>query len=238
MNKQNLFRVLGIVFFLIGVVLGMMLFGGAAWADFEAAFYGFDKMGGGRLATVKCPILMTTSEVGKIGAKFTNPNDTQIDFMVRADISNRGVFRSERSMLSLKGNEARDVSWNVTSDDITLKNFIFAQISNYPTKKISFRQGTCGIIVLDFPQFTGKQIFTFVMIIILVGIVGGLILCENSTRTKTGKSQEITRAMSGLGVLVLLGLLFSFLGSWILGILFFAACVLAIGVILGFFLAE
>jgi hypothetical protein len=158
MKKQYLFRVLGIIFILIGVVLGMMLFGGAAWADFEAAFYGFDKMGGGRLTTIECPILMTTSEVGKIAATFKNPNDTQIDFMVRADISNRGVFRSERSMLSLKGNESTNVSWDVTSDDITLRNFIFAQISNYPTKKISFRQETCGIMVLDLPQFSGFNI--------------------------------------------------------------------------------
>ena len=45
MNKKYLFRILGMGLFLIGVVLGMVLFGGAAWADLEAAFYGFDADG-------------------------------------------------------------------------------------------------------------------------------------------------------------------------------------------------
>ena len=178
---------------------------------------------------------MTTSDVGTIGATFKNPNDTPINFMVRADISNRGLFRSERSMLSLEGNKSKKVTWNVTSDDIDLRNFIFAQISNYPAQKVPFRQATCGIMVIDLPQFTGKQVFTFAMIVILVGIVGGLMLWEYYGLPLTGKLPEITRAMKTLGVLVLLGMLVSFLGYWMFGIIIFAGAVLAIGVILGFY---
>jgi hypothetical protein len=237
MNKKYFFRILGMCIFLIGVLLGMVLFGGAAWADLEGALYGFDEMGGGRLTTMDCPILLTTSDVGTIGATFKNPNDTQINFMVRADVSNRGLFRSERSMLSLEGHKSKKVSWNVTSDDIDLRNFIFAQISNYPAPKIPFRQATCGIMVLGLPQFTGKQVFTFAITIILVGIAGGLILWEAYGLPLTGKLPEISRAMKTLGVLVLLGMLVSFLGYWVFGILIFAAAVLAIGVILGFLLA-
>jgi hypothetical protein len=37
---------------------------------------------------------------------------------------------------------------------------------------------------------------------------------------------------------VLLGMLVSFLGYWMLGVIFFAAAVLAIGVILGFLLIQ
>jgi hypothetical protein len=238
MNKKYLFRILGTGIFLIGVALGMVLFGGAAWADLEATFYGFDNMGGGRLTTIDCPILMTTSDIGTIGATFKNPNDTPINFMVRADISNRGLFRSERSMLSLEGHKSKKVTWKVTSDDIDLRNFIFAQITNYPAQKIPFRQATCGIMTIDLPQFTGKQVFTFAIIVILVGIAGGLILWETYGFPLTGKLAETTRAMKTLGVLVLLGMLVSFLGYWMLGVIFFAAAVLAIGVILGFLLIQ
>lgn len=238
MNKKYLFRILGMSLFLIGILLGLVLSGAASWADLESTFYGFDEMGDEHLDTVDCPILMTTSDIGSVGATFKNPNDTPINFMVRADISNRGLFRSERMMLSLEGNESKKVTWNVTSDDIDLRNFIFAQISNYPAKKITFRQATCGIVTIDLPQFTGKQIFTFAIIVILVGIVGGLVLWEIYGLPLTGKLTEITRAMKTLGVIVLVGMLVSFLGLWMFGILAIAAAVLAFGVILGFLLAQ
>ena len=238
MNKKYLFRILGMAIFLIGIVLAMVLFGGATWADLEAAFYGFDDMGGGRLAGMECPILLTTSDIGTVGVTFKNPNDTTVSFMVRADISNRGIFRSERSMLSLEGNQSKKVTWNVTSDDIDLRNFIFAQVSNYPAQKIPFRQATCGIMVIDLPQFTGKQVLAFALIVILVGITGGLVLWEIFGAPQSGKLPEISRAMKTLGILVLLGLLFSFMGLWMFGVLLFAGSVLAIGVILGFLLAQ
>jgi hypothetical protein len=238
MNKKHLFRILGMGLFLIGIVLGMALFGGAAWADLEANFYGFADMGGKRLTTIDCPILMTTSDIATIGATFKNPNDTPINFMVRVDISNRGLFRSERLMLSLEGHKSKKVTWNVTSDDIDLRNFIFAEISNYPAQKVPFSQAYCGIIAIDLPQFTGKQIFSFAIIVIIVGIVGGLILWEAYGLPLTVKLSEITRAMRTLGVLVLLGMLVSFLGYWMLGVLLFAGAVLAIGVILGFLLSQ
>jgi len=238
MKSKYLFRILGMGLFLIGVVLGMVLFGGASWADLEGTFYGFEEMGGGRLTTMDCPILMTTSDIGVIGATFKNPNDTSISFMVRVDVSNRGLFRSERSTLSLEGHKSKKVTWNVTSDDIDLRNFIFAQISNYPAQKIPFRQATCGIMVIDLPQFSGKQVFTIAIIVILVGILGGLILWETYGQPITGKLTEISRAMKTLGVLVLVGMLVSFLGYWMFGVIAFAASVLAIGVILGFLLAQ
>ena len=141
-------------------------------------------------------------------------------------------------MLSLEGHKSKKVTWNVTSDDIDLRNFIFAQISNYPAQKIPFRDGTCGIMVIDLPQFSGKQVFTFAIIIIIAGIVGGLVFWETYGEPLAGKLPEVTTAMKTLGVLVLLGMLVSFLGYWMFGILFFAAAVLAIGVVLGFILAQ
>jgi len=237
MKTKNWGRVLGMSLFLVGVVFGMLLFGGAAWADLESTFYGFDELGGGNLNTMDCPILMTSTEVGRVAATFDNPNDIPIQYMVRADISSRGLFRTERSMLSLEGHKSKKIYWNVTSEDIDLRNFIFAQISNYPGQKVPVRQATCGVIVINLPQFTGNQVFTFGMVVILVGILGGLVIWEAYGQPVTGKLPEISRAMKTLGLFVLLGLLFSFLGYWVLSVLLFAASVLAIGVILGFVLS-
>lgn len=237
MKTKYLFRVLGMGLFMVGVVSGLLLFGIASWADLESTFYGFDELGSGRLNTMDCPILITTSDVGRVAATFKNPNDITIQFMIRVDVSNRGVFRTERSMLSLEEHKSKKIFWNVTADDIDLRNFIFAQISNYPAQEIPVRQATCGIVVFDLPQFTGKQVFTFLMIVILVGILGGMVIWETYGQPLSGKLPEISQAMKTLGIFIFLGLLFSFMGYWMLGILLFAASVLAIGVILGFILS-
>lgn len=235
--KKYTFRIIAMVLFLIGVIPGMLIFGGASWADLESVFYGFQDMGGGRLNTLDCPILMTSSDVGTVEATFKNPNDTPISFMVQADISNSGMFRTERSTVNLEGKKSKTISWKVTSQDVDLRNFIFVQISNFPAQKIPFRQATCGIMVLNFPQFSGNQVFPFAMIVILGGIVGGLWIWELYGQPVSGKLPEMTRAMKTLGILVLVGMLVSFWGSWLFGVIIFAASVLAIGVILGFLLA-
>jgi hypothetical protein len=238
MKKKTLLRILGIFLFAIGVVVGMVLFGVSTWADLEAAFYGFGDMGGKRLSTLECPILMTKTEIGSVQAEFKNPNKTPIEFMVRADFSSTSEIRIERSMLTLNAHQSKNVVWHMTSQDIDLGNFIFVQVSNYPANSIPFRQATCGVVVLNMPQFTGSEIFTFAMIVVLGGIVLGLYLWETYSQPLFGKLQDTSRAMKTLGVLVLLGMLVSFQGTWVFGVLLFAASVLAIGVIIGFFLSQ
>ncbi len=92
-------------------------------------------------------------------------------------------------------------------------------------------------MVINLPQFTGAQVFTIAMILVFGGILGGIFFWESLGKPVSGKLPEITRAMKTLGVLVLLGMLFSFMGSWLLGVLLFVASVLAIGAILGYLLA-
>ncbi len=240
MNKKYLSRIVGMFIFLVAVILGMILFGGKAWADLEATFYGFEVMPGGRLPSMHCPIIITSSEQGTVSATFSNPNDTPIDFQVRADISSRGLFRSEPKKIHLEGHKKETASWNVSSADIDLRNFIFVQITNFPAQKIPFRHSTCGIMVLNLNllQLTGKQLFIIAMIVILVGILAGLFIWEKFGQPLAGKLPEITRAMNVLGILVLVGMLFSFAGSWLIAVLIFAISVLAIGVILGFVFAS
>lgn len=238
MKIKYIARIIGMLLFLVGAILGMLLFGFVAWANLEANYYGFEDMGGGHLTSVKCPNILSTSDLGVVGATFNNPSNNPVDFMVRADISNRGVYRQVPKMIHLDPHKSVNVEWNVSSADVNLRNFIFVQIVNFPYTKYGFRQGICGIVVLNIPGLTGSQLFTLVMITILGGILGGIFIWEGSGKPFDGKLPEITRAMKVLGVLVLVGMLFSFAGSWLLAMVTFAISVLAIGVILGFTLAE
>ncbi len=99
-SQKKIMRFLGILFFWIGILLGMALAGGAVWADIEATFYGFEEMGDKSLS-LRCPTFVTDAEPGQFASTFKNPNDKQMELMVRTDVSGHGGIRTERTTVTL-----------------------------------------------------------------------------------------------------------------------------------------
>jgi len=226
-TRRNLSRTLGAIVFFVGILLGMALAGSAAWADFEAQFYGFDHMGREPIRTLRCPVLMTASETGRISASFANGTQRPIQQMVRADFSNFGPARSVRATYSLAPGEKLRVDWAVTSADIDLRWFIFARVYAYPAYPYPFREATCGIVAINLPGITGGQLFAVMITACLLGILIGLGLWEKSRSPQRGRRLDAAAAMKLLAVIVLLALLTSFRDWWMIaGLLVILALVL------------
>jgi len=215
-TRRKLFRSLGAVAFLVGILSGLALAGSAVWADFEAQFYGFDHMGDEPIRTLQCPVLMTVSETGHIRATFSNSSKRPIEQLVRTDISNFGPARSERTSLPLAPGERKTVDWAVTSADIDLGRFIFARVYAHPAYPYPFREATCGIMVLNLPGVTGGLVFALLIIICLVGILIGLGLWEKSSRPQKRRILESAHAMKFLAVIALVAVLTSLRGWWMI----------------------
>lgn len=231
-KKAKIKRSAGMMLFSLGILLGMALAGGAAWADFEAVFYGFHKLADKPLPGLRCPVLMTFSETGTVAATFANPADRPIQLMVRTDVSGRARMRSERTTLALAPGETKQAHWIVTSDDIDLGFFIFVQVSSYPAYPLPFRGSTCGILVLNLPLLTGGQIFAFTLVTSLLGIVVGLSLWQASHRPLVGRSVTVMLAMRFLAMVVLLGMFAAFRGEWLFsGLLLVIAVLMVVGVV-------
>ncbi len=213
--RTKLRRTLSIVIFAAGAVLGLTLAGLSVWADIEAMYYGFDTIGDVTLPTLRCPVLMTRHETGRIHATFTGADDRSIQFLVRADISGPALLRSERSMLSLAPHEKQRVEWAVTADDIDLGFFILAKVGNYPAYQLPFREATCGIVVLGLPLLTGNQLFVLAAIGAALSLVAGLLGWQANNRPLLGRSLDVAAAMRFALAVVLSGLLFSVLGWWL-----------------------
>jgi hypothetical protein len=237
-KSRKIMRFLSILFFSGGVLLGMALAGSAAWADLEAKFYGFEKMGDRPLSGLSCPVMMTKSETETITVTLTDPTDKPLQLMARADISNPIQIRTERKTLSLAPGEKNQLSWAVTSDDIDLKFFIFAKVSTYPTAAFPFRESTCGIVVVNLPGLTGNQVFAFTLAASLLCIAVGLVLWEVSNRPLQGQRLHITYAMRFLTVVILAQMLCSFRGWWMLGGILLVVAVLMIVVTISLVLSQ
>jgi hypothetical protein len=230
-------RVAGPVLFSVGILLGMALAGGAAWADIEARFYGFPELSNETLKGVQCPVLMTRHETGTIRAVFTNPTNKPMNLLVRADLSSRGPAIVQRARLTLGPEERQEYGWEVTADNIDLGLFIFARVAHNPAYPLRFREAMCGILVLNLPGLTGNQVFNLAFAVSLLGILLGLALWEGAHRPLQGRARQTVLAMAALALLVLGGLLASLVGAWAAGGLLVLLAILLISVI-GYFVAT
>ena len=226
-TRRKIMRLLGILFFWVGVLLGIILVGCAVWADLEAAFYGFVKMGDKPLNR-RCPTFVTAAEPGQFASTFKNPNDKQMELMVRTDVSGHGGIRTERTTVTLAPRGKEKVRWPVTPKDVDLGFFIFAKVSSYPAYPLPFREATCGMLFIRTAALTGNQIFVLSVVISLLSMAAGLILWQVSHQPLKGQVVSATWAMRILAAIVVVGMFVAFQGWWAVGIITVVLMVLMI----------
>jgi hypothetical protein len=231
--ETNRKKTLGYILFWLGIVLALVLTTLTTWASIEAVFYGFISYSKVPLKGVSCPPLMTRSEKAVITASVKNPSDKPISFLIQADISTRGVARSERMNPVLEPGETRKFEWSLSSSDVDLNHFIFARVYRYSTYLWELAEATCGVFVLDIPFLTGRQIFWGGALLGLGCIALGLWLTRQPFRpVQQGSTANFDTARKFLAVIVVIGLLAGVMRSWLLGVLVLVVAVLLLAMFL------
>jgi hypothetical protein len=181
---------------------------------------------------------MTTSESGAIRARLTNPLERPVEFSVRTHITEGFVslMREERERLPLKPGESEQVEWPVTPDDAAYGRVILARVYLHGQYPLPSRHASCGILVVDVPSLTGQQILILALVVSLVCMALGAVVWRAIHRPLAGLNLEAGRAMGALAGTVVVGIVVSLLGMWVLGLLAAVATVLLIGAIIGHFL--
>jgi hypothetical protein len=230
-------RILSVVIFSIGALLGVVLIGITVWPDFEAILFDPGLQEDTRLRTLRCPVVMTAKETGTIRARVKNSLDRPTDLFVRAHISHGYVtlMREVNTELSLDAGETEWVTWEINKDDAAFGSLILFRATVSGGYPLPTRQGTCGVLVIDAPYLSGGQIYALTLALSLLGMVAGGALWIVNNPHMLGIRVQLTRAMVFLAVSIVLGILVSFMGSWVLGGLFLIVILLAIGVIIGYF---
>ncbi|MBL7184236.1 MAG: hypothetical protein ISS50_07280 [Anaerolineae bacterium] len=239
-SKNKTIRILGVLIFSAGVLLGMALFGIVVWGDFEAAMFDPSIKRDAPLATLRCPVMMTKTETGTVSATFTNPLERPIELYTRAHITEGYVtlMREIITTLPLDPGETKPLQWTVTPDDAAFGRLILVKITVNRKYPLPSRQGTCGILVVDLPYFTGNQIFAFTLAASLLSMVAGAGLWVVANRPLRGPGLDVTRAMGVLAGSVLTGTIVGLRGSWMFGGLIFVFTVLLIGAVIGYFVSR
>jgi hypothetical protein len=231
-TQKKITYIIGIVFYALGLVLGLFIAGSSFMADIEAEFYGFSDLSKGRFSSLRCPTVLNRNETGKLRATFSNSLDRPIQPIVRLDLSSPTLEQSSRQQLSLDPGQTQVLEWDVDKRNIDLGNFIFAKAYIYPVYPLPLREATCGILVIDLPFLKGSQWLSLALVLSLVGMGVGLFLVSREVRLQTGHPSERLYALTALAIVVVAAIVCGLMGWWILGGILLVICILLIAVML------
>lgn len=222
--------------FVIGMVVGVFLVFVATWADMESAFYGFPRLADAGLRGLNCPVLMTRDDTAMISLRLSNPTDDRVSPAVKTMISTSLVPEESLETIELAPGESKRLEWRVDSDNVDLDRFIFAKTLMYSAYPLPSRETSCGIFILDLPG-SGRVLLPLLVAASLLGMGWGL---YGMNRFNAGNAwiEKNLRAMAFLGIMLVLGLVISFMGWWIQSILVLAVVVLMLFFLLGSFLMS
>jgi hypothetical protein len=211
----------------IGVALGIVLFGISTWADLEATNYGFDRYGY-QASNIRCPVLMTTSEKAVVSGRLKNTTDRSLKAVFRIDVSSLGLWRTLNEKITIEPGETKGPSWEVTPEDRVMNYFVFAKVYSFGTYPIPATEGSCGIFVLNIPGVNGGLIYWAVFLACVLGMGGGLYALRSEVDSAARMQAGMGQARRFLALTVFAGLLSSYFGWWVLGIVLLVVAVITL----------
>lgn len=220
-----------LAFYIVGTLIGLMLTILATWADLEATYYSYDFRASASFNGMNCPILMTANETNSFSAKVANTTDKKLSPSIQAEISSRLLPISSLQFIKLEPGESKTLKWTIGPENIDLKYFIFGKVLIYGSYPIPNRESTCGVFIVNLP--TNGTVITWTMVVLsLLGMGGGL-YGMNRVQYSARSAADAPRPLAFLSILVMAGLITSFMGWWIQGILIIVISVLLMGATLG-----
>ncbi|NIV13508.1 MAG: hypothetical protein GWN62_20155, partial [Aliifodinibius sp.] len=182
-------RKISIFLFTFGAALGMVLIGASVYADFESTLFDATTIVDSAVRPINCPVLLSTSEKGKVSAVIRNSTDVRRELVVRAHIT-RGhliLIRELEDRITLDPGESLRFKWEVTPQDAAYGHLILAKVIVLNEGPQGTHKGSCGIIVLNLPDHVrGGQLFWLLYSLSSIGVLGGMTIWRNHGRSSAG----------------------------------------------------
>lgn len=224
---------IAILLFSAGFLVSLGLATVAIWAGIEAAMFNPSRAPEGRLR-LQCPIIMTSAETATVSVTFTNPTDRELRFPIYANISDGYVtlMRQVTTRLVLEPQEKRQLSWEITADDAAYGRFVLVRIHALRSAPLPYRQGSCGVFVVNVPFISGRWVTALLLAAGLLTLGGGMAGWLKWQQPLDKRARGSAVLMTLLSALVLAALIVAFLNWWIVGILIIAFAILLMGALL------
>ena len=219
-----------VIIFSAGVLLGLILSGWSLWGQVEASLTVFPN--GDQGLSLHCPLMLSSTETGRVSADFNNPTTEEINPTIQAVIGKGIQSRTVSNVLALAPGGTKPLQWQVGPADEVFGGLILVNVFETSQPNFSSHQGFCGSPVVSFPGLTGQQIFILMFAASLAGMVAGAILWVLGNYPWRGLIENATNASASLAVLVLLDLLLIFPAWWGLSLVTFLFSIMLIVIII------
>lgn len=219
-NSNNKLRnALTITVFTFSALVGFALLLVSVWGDVEASMFDLSHKGEQRLGTLACPVLITPQDVGEFSIKLENPLERDIMSSVRVHISSGFVslMTEDNVKVDLAPKESKKLAWSVNPEDAAYGKMVLVKVFLFRNYPIPSKEATCGIYVIDLPHISGQQVLFGGLGFSFIGMLGAIGMWKVNNRLMTGNQRELFRSMTILAVAIIIGIVSSLLGWWLLG---------------------
>lgn len=234
-NHTKITRHLGTLAFSVGIVLAFILLSLMVWGDLEASLFSSSLDAAKSLGSLRCPVFMSPNETGLITARFNNPTDLDWERYSRVFISEGFVslMREIKRPIPVPAGGTQTVEWEVYPEDAAYDRIIFFRIyvnAKYPYPSLG---GSCGIIMMDAGNLTGRQLFISFLVFSIALTALGLIIWKSKLDRSDPHFLNKVRSRYALTIILSLGIVIAYFGSWVIALLFLTVALLMIGIIIG-----
>ena len=230
-KKQKILTIVGGTFFGIGIILGFILASIMVWGDLEASLFTSGNRADKSLATLKCPIVITSSETGYITAELNNPTTKPLERYLIANISEgyASLVREIRTNLPIPPEQKQKVEWKIYPEDAAFRDrvILFRVYINprYPHPSLG---ANCGVVRLNVDGITGNQIVSSASFFALVSMGFGAVMVELGSRSSPNRSRNAIRNGYALAGVLIGAAIISYMGVWVLGFTLLAVSLLMV----------
>ena len=226
---NNSRRRLGVALYALGILLIIALAATAVVGDMEASLFDAAIRPEETLRSMRCPVLITRDQVGRVSARFENTGQRPVARAIRVHISQGFVtlFREEDVKLPLQPGERQRLAWEVTADDAAFgSSLILTRISTLRQAPMPSQSNACGIFVVDLPWIGGTLATAAWLTLGLLGIGAGGWLWLRASRPLTARRRSAGNAMLAVAITTLAALAAGLAGFWVFGVALLAILVL------------
>ncbi len=173
-----------------GALLLMLVAVIVIWPDFEAEVVGRLMPNLEQIETLQCPLIINGEEEGTIRASFYNPTNEPLRLRIDSSISQGSLLlnRTDAREIFIQPNVTEEVTWLFSAEDAVHDRMVVARFHAYRNSEMAARASNCGIMVLNLPLLSGRQVLIgLVTAITLLVSLGLRIILSQRPLTRRGK---------------------------------------------------
>jgi hypothetical protein len=216
-------NIISLFVFSLGVLLGVAVTAIMAWGGMESAFFDRVPNSDRSLTTLRCPMVISSTETALISVTISNPSQFEVQPTIATNIS-AGYFTISdeySQQLKLGPGEKQTLEWQASVQNAAYNGrLIFVHVKLHGSYPISDSTGTCGIVVLKLGGIKGDTLLRIVAVAAMLLTTTGWLLWYRAHPSELNpKTRGLTNGLRALGIVLVLGILLGLLKLWFFAIL-------------------